>query len=211
MNAAESFHPIQDAIEAIFKDGHVPRLQVDARVADVPEPVRAKWGSRLVIDLDASWPMNLEWKHDGFEADLAFGGIVMRCRFPWHAVYVVLDRATGTGIVIDKHMPAAGLPPRPDEPDGVRRAKEIVGRDAWDAMGKIRSLWRLANDASTTEAERESARQRARELAAKHDIDLDRLVFSGSISVADGGGQRRVNPEAERRRASFRVVRGEKA
>ena len=114
MNAAESYHPIQDAIEQIFSYGHVPRLQVDSRVATVPEKVRAKWQARLVIDRDVSWPLNLSWSVDGFEADLAFDGSVSRCVFPWRSVYVVLDRETGTGIVIDKHMPAAGIPPRPE-------------------------------------------------------------------------------------------------
>ena len=198
MKAAESYHPIQDAIEHVFAHGHVPRVQVDARVAEVPASVRAKWGAKLVLDLDASWPLNLSWSVDGFEADLAFEGMVSRCSFPWRSVYVVLDRETGAGIVIEKHMPAAGIPPRPEEAESAQHA-----------IGKIRSLWRLSNDATTTEAERTSARERATALALKHNIELDRVVHGG-FTVTKGGAQRVHNPQADQRRVAFTVLKGGK-
>ena len=102
-------HPIQKAIDDIWEAGHTPRIQVDARRDDVvvPESVKAKWGARLVLDLDSSWPLHLEYLETGIELDLAFQGHVTRCTLPWDAIYVVLDRATGRGVVIEPHMPRA--------------------------------------------------------------------------------------------------------
>lgn len=102
-------HPIQAAIEDIWEAGHTPRIQVDAEREDVrvPEFVRAKWGARLVLDLDASWPLNFAASAVGIELDLAFAGVVTRCALPWEAIYVVIDRATGRGIVIESHVPAS--------------------------------------------------------------------------------------------------------
>lgn len=103
-------HPIQAAIEDIWDAGHTPRIQVDARRPDVivPESVKSKWAARLVLDLDASWPLDLEASESGLRVDLAFQGVVTRCTIPWAAIYVVLDRSTGRGIVIESHMPEDG-------------------------------------------------------------------------------------------------------
>jgi stringent starvation protein B len=107
MRSGPVHHAIQQAIDDIWKIGHTPRIQVDARRADVivPEFVKTKWGARLVLDLDASWPLNLSYHEAGIELDLAFQGLVSRCTLPWEAIYVVLDRATGAGVVIEAHMP----------------------------------------------------------------------------------------------------------
>jgi stringent starvation protein B len=103
-----AYHAIQVALENIWREGHTPRIQVDARRGDVvvPEHVRAKWGARLVLDLDANWPLNIEFGPKGIEVDLAFQGQVMRCTLPWESIYVVLDRATGRGIVVEAHVPS---------------------------------------------------------------------------------------------------------
>jgi len=107
-------HPIQQAIEDIWEAGHTPRIQVDARREDVsvPESVKTRWGARLVLDLDAAWPLNLEYGAEGIAVDLAFQGQVTRCTLPWEAIYVVLDRSTGRGVVVEAHLP------KDDAPDG---------------------------------------------------------------------------------------------
>lgn len=104
-------HPIQRAIEDIYATGHTPRLQVDARRADVvvPEFIRKQWQARLVIDLDPSYPLNLEYTKVGVEVDLAFQGQVTRCVFAWLSIYAIIDRSTGRGIVVEAHLPPAEL------------------------------------------------------------------------------------------------------
>jgi stringent starvation protein B len=116
-------HPIQQAIEDIWEAGHTPRIQVDARRDDVsvPESVKARWGARLVLDLDAAWPLNLEYGADGIAVDLAFSGQVTRCTLPWEAIYVVLDRSTGRGVVVESHLPKDDAPAdrsKPARPSG---------------------------------------------------------------------------------------------
>jgi hypothetical protein len=59
----------------------------------------------MIIDLDPSYPLNLEFTPVGVEADLSFGGYVTRCVFPWPAIYVVADRDAGTGRVFAGHIP----------------------------------------------------------------------------------------------------------
>jgi stringent starvation protein B len=120
MRRAPIHHPIHAAIEEIWEAGHTPRLQVDARREDVelPEHVKEKWGARLVLDLDAAWPLQFEASEAGIQVDLAFQGVVSRCVLPWRSIYVVLDRLTGRGFVIEEHLPpdeaAPGTPaPRP--------------------------------------------------------------------------------------------------
>lgn len=108
-------HPIQQAIEDIWEAGHTPRIQVDARRDDVsvPESVKTRWGARLVLDLDAAWPLNLEYGEQGIAVDLAFQGQVTRCTLPWAAIYVVLDRSTGRGVVVEGHLPKEDAPAEP--------------------------------------------------------------------------------------------------
>lgn len=118
-------HPIGQAIEDVLAAGHTPRIHVDARRNDVtvPDHVRERWQARLVIDLDPSWPLNLEQTEEGVEANLAFQGLETRCKFGWGAIYVVMDRATGRGMVVEAQLPpheldAAlkhGEPPRPKD------------------------------------------------------------------------------------------------
>lgn len=106
-------HPLARAIEQIYAAGATPRLMIDARRADVvvPEFLRAKWAERLVIDLDAAYPLDLVYDVDGVHASLAFSGMVTRCTFAWPAIYRVLDRASGRGIVVPAHEPKPQLPP----------------------------------------------------------------------------------------------------
>jgi stringent starvation protein B len=108
-----SLHPIAQANEDVFAAGHTPRIQVDARRADVkvPEHVRERWQARLVIDLDPSWPLALEHGPEALCVTLAFQGVEARCEFGWGAIYVVLDRATGRGLVIEPQLPPHELDP----------------------------------------------------------------------------------------------------
>jgi stringent starvation protein B len=100
-------HPVQSVVESLYAAGRCPRLHVNAACEGVvcPEHIRDQWRERLIIDLDATYPLDLTFAEDGIGADLSFGGHVTRCTFPWKAIYVVADRASGKGIVIDQNMP----------------------------------------------------------------------------------------------------------
>ena len=100
-------HPVQSVIESLNAPGRCPRLHVNATHATVvcPEEIRQQWKERLIIDLDSSYPLDLTFGQTGLAANLSFGGMVTRCTFPWEAIYVVMDRATGRGIVLDRHVP----------------------------------------------------------------------------------------------------------
>jgi stringent starvation protein B len=100
-------HPVQSVIESLYAAGRCPRLHVNA-VADgvvCPDFIRDQWRERLIIDLDPSYPLDLNFTDATLSADLSFGGYVTRCTFPYGAVYVVADRSTGRGIVLDQNMP----------------------------------------------------------------------------------------------------------
>lgn len=100
-------HPVQSVIESLYAAGRCPRLHVNA-VADgvvCPDFIRDQWRERLIIDLDPSYPLDLNFTEATLSADLSFGGYVTRCTFPYGAVYVVADRSTGRGIVLDQNMP----------------------------------------------------------------------------------------------------------
>jgi len=100
-------HPVQSVIESLYAAGRCPRLHVNAAFEGVvcPDFIREQWQERLIIDLDPSYPLDLTFEADGLAADLSFGGYVTRCTFPYGAVYVVADRSTGRGIVLDQNMP----------------------------------------------------------------------------------------------------------
>lgn len=100
-------HPVQSVIESLYAAGRCPRLHVNALFEDVscPDFIREQWRERLIIDLDPSYPLDLTFEEDGLGADLSFGGYVTRCSFPYGCVYVVADRSTGRGIVLDQNMP----------------------------------------------------------------------------------------------------------
>ncbi|HWB81905.1 MAG TPA: ClpXP protease specificity-enhancing factor SspB [Nannocystaceae bacterium] len=100
-------HPVQSVIESLYAAGRCPRLHVNAMLDGVtcPDFIRDQWRERLIIDLDPSYPLDLTFTEDALSADLSFGGYVTRCKFPYGAVYVVADRSTGRGIVLDQNMP----------------------------------------------------------------------------------------------------------
>jgi stringent starvation protein B len=100
-------HPVQSVIESLYAAGRCPRLHVNASFEGVvcPDFIREQWRERLIIDLDPSYPLDLTFEAESLSADLSFGGYVTRCTFPYGAVYVVADRSTGRGIVLDQNMP----------------------------------------------------------------------------------------------------------
>lgn len=114
-------HPVQSVIESLQAAGRCPRLHVNAVFEGVvcPDFIRDQWRERLIIDLDPSYPLDLTFLEEGLSADLSFGGYVTRCSFPYGAVYVVADRSTGRGIVLDQNMP-----------DSVKRSRFGKGEEA---------------------------------------------------------------------------------
>jgi stringent starvation protein B len=187
-------HPIQAAIEDIWNAGHTPRIQLDARRPDVvvPESVRTKWGARLVLDLDASWPLELETSEEGLEVSLAFQGVVTRCTLPWESIYVVLDRSTGRGIVIESHMPAdgAGEAPKEEEPTAPRPSlqragapRAVASRSELPRAGASRSELPRAGAPRVEQAEPQRTGAGARSTASDEDARLRRSRFK----VIDGG------------------------
>ena len=74
-------HPVQQTIESLHAEGACPRLHVNllAEGAVCPDFVVERWGEELVIDLDPSYPLELEFTELGVEANLSFGGYVTRC------------------------------------------------------------------------------------------------------------------------------------
>lgn len=100
---------IQSAIESLQAKGVCPRLHVDVTHQDAvcPDFVREEWTERLVIDLDSSYPLELEFTALGVEANLSFGGYVTRCTFPWAAIYIVAERDTGRGRVFEQNVPTS--------------------------------------------------------------------------------------------------------
>jgi len=179
-------HPIQAAIEDIWDAGHTPRIQVDARRPDVvvPESVKSRWGARLVLDLDASWPLELETSESGLAVDLAFQGVVTRCTLPWESIYVVLDRSTGRGIVIESHMPAdgAGEAPRQEAPP----PRPALQRAGAPRVSVPRSPTPRA-EGTPRSGEAEPAEQRADAGARSTASDEDARLRRSRFKVIDGG------------------------
>jgi stringent starvation protein B len=132
-------------IESLYAAGRCPRLHVNALFDGVgcPDFIREQWRERLIIDLDPSYPLDLTFETEGLAADLSFGGYVTRCSFPYGAVYVVADRSTGRGIVLDQNMP-----------DTVKRTR--YGRTPGMQPGKP-SLRSVAGEPATTDSPAEAA------------------------------------------------------
>ncbi len=61
-----------------------------------------------MIDLPLAHPLGLEFDANAVSADLTFDGDLIRCVFPYASVYIVADRDTGEGIVIDENVPVPG-------------------------------------------------------------------------------------------------------
>ncbi len=108
---------IQRWIEELQGVGQCPRLMIDATVdgVEVPDWIKNQWGEALPIDLDSSFPLDLRLEDDGLYCCLSFGG-PWDCFFPWRSIYVVQDRDSQFGVVIDANLPAEFEMVAKDEP-----------------------------------------------------------------------------------------------
>jgi len=177
-------HPVQSVVESLYAAGRCPRLHVNATCEGVvcPDFIREQWQERLIIDLDATYPLDLSFTNEGIGADLSFGGYVTRCSFPWKAIYVVADRATGRGIVLDQNMPEA-----------VRRSRHQPVTGPLTPNAELRAAPAPESTARVGEA---PARMTALRPAAKP---------SGTQPSQPAQGH---EGELQRRRAAFKVIDG---
>ncbi len=172
-------HPVQSVIESLYAAGRCPRLHVNAMHDGVvcPDFIRDQWRERLIIDLDPSYPLDLTFTDDAVSADLSFGGFVTRCTFPYGSVYVVADRSTGRGIVLDQHMP-----------ESVKRSRRYGPAAAAPAKPSLRSVGAgepAASEASPTQATPATAPP----TAAESNVDDDQVQRRrAAFKVIDGGG-----------------------
>ena len=173
---------MQSVIESLYAAGRCPRLHVNAMFEGVicPDFIREQWRERLIIDLDPSYPLDLTFEDEWLAADLSFGGYVTRCTFPYGAVYVVADRSTGRGIVLDQNMP-----------DSVKRSR--YGKSVTGAVKPtLRSVDQDAapNQGDETEANKEAA-------------------TSGEAAGTDPPPPPKADEDqVQKRRAAFKVIDG---
>lgn len=176
-------HPVQSVIESLYAAGRCPRIHVNALAEGVvcPDFIREQWGERLIIDLDPSYPLDLTFTETHLEADLSFGGYVSRCVFPYDGIYVVADRNTGRGIVLDQNMP-----------ESVRRGRYVPPAERKEAP--------KAPVLRTVEGEAESPSKPA-EAPAPAETETDQAEASTDTPPP-------AEETARKRRAAFRVIDG---
>lgn len=181
-------HPVQSVIESLHAAGRCPRLYVNAVHVDVvcPDFIRDQWRERLVIDLDKTYPLALEFDDtSGVHANLSFGEQITRCQFPWEAIYVVVDRETGRGIVLDRNMP-----------ESIRRLRDSEG----ERRPELRSVEpgqpkpEAAAPSSTPEPVPVS--------------EATPAIAAATPAPATDPAKERQETEAKQRRAAFRVIDG---
>jgi stringent starvation protein B len=123
----------------------------------------------------------LVFGEEGVAADLSFGGYVTRCSFPYKAIYVVADRSTGQGVVLDQNMP-----------DSIRRARKKA------TTGEVQP----AVAASPSPAPAPAAA--AVPLAAESRTDEPIAAESSGEHESPGTADEKV----QERRAAFRIIDG---
>lgn len=181
-------HPVQSVVESLYAAGRCPRLHVNATCEGVvcPDFIREQWQERLIIDLDASYPLDLTFSDEGIGADLSFGGYVTRCNFPWQAIYVVADRATGRGIVLDQNMP-----------DSVKRSRQPPTTGPLPPGADLRNGFDPGDRRVGGPSKPRRRKPKTKNSGAGG---------SSSQPAADANPER--EEEALRRRAAFRVIDG---
>lgn len=97
---------VPQLIEGLHEVGKCPRLVIDAtrEGVELPQWVREKWGESMPIDLDPRYPLELKMDERGLRCCLSFGGPV-DCYFPWESIYLVQDRETALGLVVEENLP----------------------------------------------------------------------------------------------------------
>jgi stringent starvation protein B len=189
-------HPVQSVVESLYAAGRCPRLHVNATCEGVvcPEFIREQWQERLIIDLDATYPLDLSFSDEGIGADLSFGGYVTRCNFPWKAIYVVADRATGRGIVLDQNMP-----------ESVRRSRQQPITGPLTAGADLRARPSPSKPGIAPTSPLPTAPPPPGAAAGpKPGVSA---VPAGSAPASTGATGNR-DSEAQRRRAAFKVIDG---
>lgn len=197
-SAPAMLHPVRKMIESLHAKGACPRIQVDLTVERVvcPDFVRDQWKEKLVIDLDPTYPLDLAFTEDGVEADLSFDGFVTRCVFPFDSIYVVSDRATQKGIVIEQNMPSS-----------VRRKAKLtsVSRTELDAKAGGK------RDRASRSRRRRRPKAKPELQAAPEPVDHapTRPEPAAVADAPDVGQERTGDEEAQRRRSVFKVIDGD--
>lgn len=172
-------HPVQSVVESLYANGRCPRLHVNALGEGVvcPDFIREQWQERLIIDLDSSYPLDLEFEEAGISANLSFGGYVTRCTFPWAAIYVVADRATGRGIVLDQNMP-----------DSVRRSRQTQTTGPLQVRNRLEAVDDGAQRGQPATAVAESAPDESTESGGEDSTDEEQVQKRrAAFKVIDGG------------------------
>lgn len=189
-------HPVQSVVESLYAAGRCPRLHVNATCEGVvcPDFIREQWQERLIIDLDASYPLDLTFAEDGIGADLSFGGYVTRCTFPWKAIYVVADRATGRGIVLDQNMP-----------ESVRRSRMVPTTGPLPTGGDLREVFE-AKDNRVGVPGRRNRRKPPAKQSGGPTLTSTSLSSTPPQGVSEAKSDR--DEEVQRRRAAFKVIDG---
>ena len=209
-------HPVQSVIESLYAAGRCPRIHVNATHAEVvcPASIREQWKERLIIDLDASYPLDLKFDEAGISADLSFGGMVTRCEFPWEAIYIVADRSTGRGIVLDRNMPesvkamfakARGEAPRKEQAEPARQEQAEPARKTRERKGRERKEPALAAVASDPP---DDAAAPADEATAEPVAPAEAAPAEVAPEEAAPAPSPVVEEQAKKRRAAFRVIDG---
>ncbi len=177
-------HPVQSVVESLYAAGRCPRLHLNALFDGVvcPDFIKEQWRERLIIDLDASYPLDLSFEETGIAADLSFGGYVTRCSFPWGAVYVVADRSTGRGIVLDQNMPESVRRGR-----GTRQSNEPAPQNRTELRPVIpEASEKPAVGDDKSSAQRSAASNSAVKPAGKEEEAVKKR--RATFRVIDGGG-----------------------
>jgi len=219
-------HPVRKMIESLHADDACPRIHVDLTRDGVtcPDFVVEQWKEELVIDLDPTYPLSLAFTDDSVEADLSFDGYVVRCTFPFSAIYFVADRETGRGIVLDENMPesvrrkrkpAAAQRPKTDERSAGKRGKAGESRRrrrprAKPTLGAVPDV----PDVIDAEAGPAVAPAEVDEASRTNETGPDTADDSTSENEDHDAVEERDSPaaaeeEAQRRRSVFRVIDGE--
>ncbi len=172
-------HPVQSVIESLYAAGRCPRLHVNATAQGVvcPDFIREQWQERLIIDLDSTYPLSLAFNDEGIGVDLSFGGYITRCSFPWKAIYVVADRATGRGIVLDQNMPEA-----------VRRSRHQPVTGPLTPPAELRPVQPDAESSEAAPARGKATTASSQPTALKQGPEGEVQRRRAAFRVIDGGG-----------------------
>ncbi|MBK8263677.1 MAG: hypothetical protein IPK80_20360 [Nannocystis sp.] len=203
---------VRRLIEAIHQKGSCPRLQVDLTREGIvcPDFVCEKWGERLIIDLDPSYPLDLRFTATGLDVDLSFGGYVTRCTFPYAAIYMIVDRGAGQQVFFEENAPASvrremGLTLAPQRDPATSSRERAAGESRRRRRGA-----KADDDGAAAPAAREPALSPLAAVPAPAE-PAEPAEPADAEAPADKDMSVETGPSvAERRRAIFRVIDGGK-